>query len=186
MFVVLFVITRKSWFIFFSSGPKIGEGQFSKVFIGKYFGDHVAVKKQIRKEEGLDTYLLRELAVLKNVSHKNLVGYIGACNELARESSSLNSLYIVTEYCQVWNIENILLWCVAQGGDLLDILLSEEGLGWKFRLKIALGAASALKYLHRQNLIHRDIKSSNMLLSHDWTCKVRFSPTWMVTSLYLF
>lgn len=59
-----------------------------------------------------------------------------------------------------------------QGGDLLGLLTSQHELGWKFRLRIATDAASALKYLHRHNLIHRDIKSSNMLLDHNWVCKV--------------
>lgn len=83
------------------SGPQIGQGQFSKVYIGKYFGDHVAIKKQIRQDKGLDCYLLRELAVLKNAIHVNLVSYFGACNEVATTQSKLNALYIVTEFCQV-------------------------------------------------------------------------------------
>lgn len=73
------------------------------MYLGKYFGDYVAVKKQIREDIGLDNYLLRELSVLKNASHQNLVSYIGACNVLANESNTTNALYIVTEYCQVWN-----------------------------------------------------------------------------------
>ena len=83
------------------SGPEIGSGQFSTVYIGKYFGDYVAVKKQTREDVNLDSYLLRELAVLKNASHKNLVQYIGACNEIAHSETGLNALYIVTEFCQV-------------------------------------------------------------------------------------
>lgn len=71
------------------------------MFLGKYFGDYVAIKKQIRQDKVLDCYLLRELAVLKNATHENLVGYIGACNEVASNQSKLNALYIVTEFCQV-------------------------------------------------------------------------------------
>jgi hypothetical protein len=62
----------------------------------------VAVKKQIREGVGLDNYLLRELAVLKNASHQNLVSYIGAANVLSpNETAGMNALYIVTEFCQV-------------------------------------------------------------------------------------
>jgi serine/threonine protein kinase len=61
----------------------------------------VAVKKQIREDKGLDNYLLRELAVLKNASHQNLVSYIGACNVISNETTGMNALYIVTEFCQV-------------------------------------------------------------------------------------
>ena len=46
----------------------------------------------------MDNYLLRELAVLKNASHPNLVNYIGACNEVSEVESNLNALYIVIEY----------------------------------------------------------------------------------------
>lgn len=68
-------------------------------------------------------------------------------------------MYIVTEYCQ--------------NGDLLRILLDmDKTLGWRFRIKIALDAASALHYLHENNFIHRDIKSSNILLDQNWVCKI--------------
>ncbi len=68
-------------------------------------------------------------------------------------------MYIVTEYCQ--------------NGDLLRILLDmDKTLGWRFRIKIALEAASALHYLHENNFIHRDIKSSNILLDQNWVCKI--------------
>jgi serine/threonine protein kinase len=55
---------------------------------------------------------------------------------------------------------------------LFELLKTNHPLGWKFRVKIALDVSNALKYLHRLNLIHRDIKSSNMLLDHNWTCKL--------------
>jgi serine/threonine protein kinase len=66
----------------------------------------------------------------------------------------------------------LIVFLSHQGGDLLELLKTNHPLGWKFRVKIALDIANALKYLHRLNLIHRDIKSSNMLLDHNWTCKL--------------
>lgn len=79
----------------------MGEGQFSTVYVGKYFGDNVAVKKQTRDEEDLDIHLVRELSVLKHVSHRNLMNYIGAQNVLSTDPTIPNALYIITEYCQV-------------------------------------------------------------------------------------
>lgn len=58
-------------------GPPIGEGAFSTVFVGRYFGDIVAVKKQTRQGKDLEKYLLRELAVLKYIRHENMLEYIG-------------------------------------------------------------------------------------------------------------
>jgi serine/threonine protein kinase len=73
------------------------------VHIGRYFGDLVAIKKQVREQQDLDEYLRRELAVLKNIKHPNLVAYIGAWNEASeKELSKQNVLYIVTEFCQVY------------------------------------------------------------------------------------
>lgn len=82
-------------------GPKIGQGQFSTVFIGKYFGDLVAIKKQAREQKDLDAYLVRELAVLKNIDHPNLISYIGAWNEIAKTGHLTNYLFIITEFCRV-------------------------------------------------------------------------------------
>ena len=67
-------------------GPQIGEGQFSTVYFGIYFGDPVAVKKQTRKGKDLERYLIRELGALKNLRHANLVEFYGACN--VREGST--------------------------------------------------------------------------------------------------
>ncbi|CAM9762592.1 unnamed protein product [Ascophyllum nodosum] len=140
-------------------GPSVGEGAFSTVYIGKYFGDVVAVKKQTRQGRDLEKYLLRELSVLKYIRHQNMLEYIGAYNVIAKARGQLHAVYIVTEY--------------AQGGDLLKLLLRKDvSLGWRFRIQIAKEGAEALEYLHSQQLIHRDIKSSNFLLDADWHCKL--------------
>ena len=87
-------------------GPKIGEGQFSTVFVGRYFGetpakgppccvgvgpcpnylwprlgpssgDHVAIKRQTRNTKALERYLTRELGALKHLRHENLIEFLG-------------------------------------------------------------------------------------------------------------
>ncbi|CAM9842462.1 unnamed protein product, partial [Phaeothamnion confervicola] len=140
-------------------GPTIGEGAFSTVYVGRYFGDAVAVKKQTRQGKDLEKYLLRELSVLKYIRHENMLEYIGAYNVIAKARGQLHAVYIITEY--------------APGGDLLKLLLNKDvQLSWKFRIRVAKEGAEALAYLHSQQLIHRDIKSSNLLLDADWHCKL--------------
>ena len=129
------------------SGPEIGKGEFSNVYVGKYFGDLVAVKKQTRTQRVLEEYLLRELSVLKIATHKNLVSYIGAHDQESIEEHGVSALYIITELCA--------------GGDFLRLLLNKQvELDWDIRLKMAFQIASAMDCLHSKNLIHRDIKSS--------------------------
>jgi serine/threonine protein kinase len=139
-------------------GKAVGQGQFGSVYIGKYFGDFVAVKKQVCEAKGLQAYLQREINVLKRVQHDHIMSYYGAYDVL-HECGIERSLFIVSEFCQ--------------GGDLLDLLVDhDEALGWKFRISIASQAASAIDYMHQNNIIHRDIKSSNILLNQDWQCKI--------------
>lgn len=137
---------------------EIGRGMFSAVHLGRYFGDPVAVKIQRREDRALEKYVLRELSILKNARHEGLVQYIGAYNE-ERPASNDYKLYIVTELCA--------------NGDLLGLVLdTSQALGWRIRIKFLLQAASALAYLHEHHLIHRDIKSSNLLLDAQWNCKI--------------
>ena len=67
------------------------------MYLGDYFGDLVAIKKQTRDGEKLENYLFRELAVLKSAHHPNLMAYFGACNEVNPGGDS-HALYIVTEF----------------------------------------------------------------------------------------
>ena len=107
--------------------------------------------------------MLQELTVLKNLKdadHQNIISYVGACNQILTGENPY-ALYIITEYCQNGDVETLLL----KSDPLIE-------LGWKFRVKLALEAASAVRYLHDNHFIHRDIKSSNLLLSDNWTLKL--------------
>ncbi|KAJ0802091.1 putative protein kinase RLK-Pelle-CrRLK1L-1 family [Helianthus annuus] len=72
---------------------------------------------------------------------------------------------------------NLILVYNYEARGSLDRYLSEPGLTWAQRLKICVGVAHAINFLHdpgdtRQRVLHRDIKSSNILLSEDWTAKL--------------
>lgn len=136
-------------------GEAIGSGAFSTVYQGtlkKADGEtvSVAIKKQRLAVKNIDKYLTSELTILKNVEHRNLITYYGACHHE-------KAIYIATE--------------LLKGGDLRAVLSrTAVRLSWRRRLLIARDALEALVYLHEQDLIHRDIKSENILVDDDWRC----------------
>lgn len=97
-----------------------------------------------------------EIEVLSRVHHKNVVNLVGFCFERG---------------------EQILIYEFARNGNLRDSLsgLSGVWLDWMRRLKVALGAARGLAYLHElvnPRIIHRDVKSANILLDECLNAKV--------------
>ena len=122
---------------------QIGAGNFAAVWQGTYRSGPVAIKRQTLLEKELDKYLEKEMAILKTVSHPNLLRFIGACREGKH-------VYIVTELLEA-NLEEVL--------DRKDVPL-----GWRLRVEIAHECASALAYLHERKLIHRDMKTANVVL----------------------
>lgn len=136
----------------------IGSGGSSKVYEGHLPGiGKVAVKRlsfagvSRHTAAHLQRGFLREVFVLNSINHPNIVRLIGCCSE---ESERL----LVYEY---------IYW-----GSLRKNLTA---LDWQKRMNIALGAAKALERLHLQvnpSIIHRDIKSDNILLCLDFEPKV--------------
>lgn len=84
------------------------------------------------------------------VSHPHLIKYYGSCQHE-------KSVYIVTEY--------------MNGGNLSSILKrTEVPISWKLRISIARDIMGAIAWLHSNDLIHRDIKTENILVNDDWHC----------------
>ncbi|GMP63483.1 hypothetical protein CsSME_00025151 [Camellia sinensis var. sinensis] len=133
----------------FSEANCIGSGGYGKVYRGTLpTGQLVAIKraKQGSMQGGLE--FKSELELLSRVHHKNVVSLVGYCFEQGEQ-------VLVYEY-----IAN------GKSGIRLD---------WMKRLQIALGAASGLQYLHElanPPIIHRDIKSNNILLDEYLNAKV--------------
>ena len=104
----------------------------------------------------IEHYLIRELSILKAVSHPNLIEYMGAASKV---SDDTREIYTITEF--------------MAGGDLLQLLVNpSKDLGYRFRIQIASGAALGLAFLHSQKILHRDIKSPNIVLDQFWNCKI--------------
>jgi serine/threonine protein kinase len=131
-------------------------GSYGVVYRGKWKGVDVAVKRFIKQQ--LDERRLlefrAEMAFLSELHHPNIVLFIGACVKRP-------NLCIVTEF-------------VARGA--LKAVLSDNTirLPWDLRIKLLRSAAIGLAYLHTRDpmIVHRDVKSSNLLVDEDWNVKV--------------
>lgn len=136
-------------------GKRAGEGGFGTVFSGLFRGTLVAVK-QISCPEGLQASdrIEEEAVTLVNLRHPNVILFMGFVHEPSR-------LWIVTEYCSRGSMRDIL--------DRNDNTLTQGRL-----LKLALGAARGLAYLHGQQppVLHLDLKTSNILISSGWEAKL--------------
>ncbi|XP_062206653.1 receptor-like serine/threonine-protein kinase ALE2 isoform X4 [Phragmites australis] len=143
----------------FDESRIIGEGGFGRVYEGILEdGEQVAVKILKRDDQQGTREFLAEVEMLSRLHHRNLVKLIGICTEE-------HSRCLVYELIPNGSVESHL-----HGSDK-----EAARLDWDARLKIALGAARALAYLHEDSsprVIHRDFKSSNILLEHDFTPKV--------------
>jgi len=131
------------------------KGAFGRVFKADYLGTPVCVKiisKQVQGEEDYFKFTQREVAALKSLSHPNLVQFIGA-SETAKE------ILIITEF--------------VSGGTVRKRLKNlKEEVPWQIRISIALDVASAMAFLHSRHIIHRDLKTKNLLVTEGYRVKL--------------
>jgi len=102
-----------------------------------------------------------EVALMKAVHHPNVLQLIGA--------QTMPSLRLISEFCSRGNLLDFLYL------DRQSNPTSSKTLNWSLRLRLALGEARGVAFLHTAfpaPLIHRDLKSPNLLLSKQWTIKV--------------
>ena len=141
----------------FAEGGKLGEGGFRGVYKGLLSESNVEVAvKRISKgsKQGKKEYK-SEVKIISRLRHRNLVQLIGWCHE-QRE------LLLVYKYMPNGSLDSHLF-----GGKIT--------LTWPVRYKIAQGLASALLYLHEeweQCVVHRDIKTSNIMLDSNSNAKL--------------
>ncbi|KAH9611957.1 hypothetical protein KSS87_007880 [Heliosperma pusillum] len=131
-------------------------GTFGKVhIIGLPSGELIAVKKLVNSGSQSYKGLKGEIKTLAKIRHKNIVKILGFC-------CTEDSIFLIYEY--------------VPKGSLGDIIGRPSfQMQWNVRLKIAIGVAQGLAYLHNDyspNLLHRDIKSNNILLDADFEPKL--------------
>ncbi|XP_042514532.1 serine/threonine-protein kinase PAK 6-like [Macadamia integrifolia] len=138
----------------FKTDNLVGKGGSSQVYRGHLpDGKELAVKILKPSEDVLKEFVL-EIEIITTLNHKNIVSLFGFCFED-------NNLLLVYDFLSRGSLEENLY------GNRKD----NSAFGWGERYKVALGVAEALEYLHTgsaQNVIHRDVKSSNILLSDDF------------------
>ncbi|XP_006652481.1 calmodulin-binding receptor-like cytoplasmic kinase 3 [Oryza brachyantha] len=142
----------------FAPDLMIGEGYFGKVYRAQLRDGHIVAIKRAKMEHfaALRTEFSNEIALLKKIEHRSLVQLLGYIDKR-------NERIVITEY--------------VSNGTLREHLDGQRGLVLSFsqRLEIAIDVAHGLTYLHlyaEKPIIHRDVKSSNILLTEGFRAKV--------------
>ncbi|GAB4859018.1 cleavage polyadenylation factor subunit pti1 [Ancistrocladus abbreviatus] len=147
----------------FGTKALIGEGSYGRVYHGMLFSGKAAAIKKLDSSKQPEQEFLAQVSMVSRLKHENVLELVGYCID-----GSLR----------------VLAYDYAPNGSLHDILHGRKGvkgaqpgpvLSWAQRVKIAVGAAKGLEYLHEKvqpRVIHRDIKSSNVLLFDDDVAKI--------------
>ncbi|KAF8928321.1 kinase-like domain-containing protein, partial [Dissophora ornata] len=136
-------------------GRKLGSGGFKDCYAGTYMGEAVAIGElRVQNFTEMDiTEMKHEINVLKQLRHENIIRFIGVC-------TNIKHLCIVTELCE--------------NGDLYDFMRKNKKPDFGRLIMYMHDIALACSYLHtrRPCIIHRDMKSMNVLISSDNRAKI--------------
>uniref|UniRef100_A0A2N9GZA8 non-specific serine/threonine protein kinase n=1 Tax=Fagus sylvatica TaxID=28930 RepID=A0A2N9GZA8_FAGSY len=143
----------------FDAANKIGEGGFGSVYKGILLdGTAIAVKKLSSRSKQGNREFVTEIGMISALQHPNLVKLYGCCIEG-------NQLFLVYEY-----MENNSLARALFGSDEHRLTFD-----WPMRQKICVGIARGMAFMHEEStlkIVHRDIKSTNVLLDRDLNPKI--------------
>jgi len=136
---------------------KIGSGSFAEVFLCNFRGTPVAMKQllQDRKTPANVADFKKEVAMLSRLRHPNIMMFVGA------NITTAPTMFIVTEFCPNGTLFNLL----HQSNTAFDV---------SRKVSMALDIARALAFLHgfQPPIIHRDIKTLNILVDKHFNCKI--------------
>jgi len=150
----------------FSDENKIGEGGSSVVYKGVHDGQEVAIKKFLISNDIDGTMFCAEFNTVIKLQHKNVVSLLGYCIDVR---SSMRDPYLDGIYVPVEERKNILVLGYVGNWSLKDIVTGERRIDWCSCFKIFQEIAQGINYIHRQHVIHLDLKPANILLDSDMT-----------------
>ncbi|KAK9061555.1 hypothetical protein SSX86_018737 [Deinandra increscens subsp. villosa] len=146
----------------FSDSNLIGVGASSHVYYGQLRDGRLVAVKRLKAQGGPDAEVtfLTEIELLSRLHHCHVVPLLGYCLEYHGKQPHM---LLVFEY--------------LLNGNLRECLdgVSEKCLDWGARIAVAIGAAKGLEYLHEAaapRILHRDVKSTNILLDENWRAKI--------------
>ncbi|XP_005908506.2 cyclin-dependent kinase 9 [Bos mutus] len=142
---------------------KIGQGTFGEVFKAKHrkTGQKVALKKVLmeNEKEGFPITALREIKILQLLKHENVVNLIEICRTKASPYNRCKgSIYLVFDFCEhdlAGLLSNVLVkFTLSEIKRVMQMLLN------------------GLYYIHRNKILHRDMKAANVLITRDGVLKL--------------
>ncbi len=135
-------------------GSPLGSGSFGEVYKAKWFGTDVALKELHLKtlSPTLQAEFKQEAQMMAQCQFPHIVSLLGICDEVGHKG-------LVMEYMSKGSL----------GGVLED---KNKEISWDLRWTIALDIGKGLNYLHNKNILHRDLKSHNILLTADYHAKI--------------
>ncbi|KAM0032449.1 putative protein kinase RLK-Pelle-WAK-LRK10L-1 family [Helianthus debilis subsp. tardiflorus] len=143
----------------FNNSREIGDGGFGTVYYGKLLdGREVAVKRLYENNFKRMEQFMNEVKILTGLDHDHLVKLYGCTSKRSRE------LLLVYEYIPNGTVADHLHGKLENSSSSL--------FSWSVRFNIAIQTADAIAYLHQSGIIHRDVKTTNILLDKSFQVKV--------------
>ncbi|KAL8250884.1 hypothetical protein R6Q59_034577 [Mikania micrantha] len=143
----------------FNDSRELGDGGFGAVYYGKLLdGREVAVKRLYENSFRRVEQYMNEVRILTGLDHENLVKLYGCTSKQSKD------LLLVYEYVSNGTVGDHLHGKLAKSSTSL--------FSWPVRFSIAIQTADALAYLHQSGIIHRDVKTNNILLDKSFQVKV--------------
>ncbi|XP_027180097.1 serine/threonine-protein kinase STY8-like isoform X1 [Coffea eugenioides] len=135
-------------------GNRIASGAFGDLYKGTYCSQEVAIK--VLKPERVNIDMLKEFSqevfIMRKIRHKNVVQFLGACTKPP-------NLCIVTEFMSKGSVHSF---------------LHKQKSTFKLStiIRVAMDVSKGMNYLHQNNIIHRDLKTANLLMDEHEVVKV--------------